>query len=355
MATSRGRQDPPVTTRLFDAGYEFNFFQAVNLLARASRGGMFSRLGAPAQPSREIVRFEVHQSLAFPPSPIHRIARDAPDKPPCMTVAFFGLTGFSGVLPHFYTEVIRQCARRGDSSGAAFLDIFNHRLISLFYYAWEKHHPVVSWARESRAPEAGLPQYLFDLFGMGTRGLRGRMSLPDRTLLLYAGLFAQRPRSAAGLEGILRDYFRVPVTIEQFRGEWLPVGREHLSCMDRDGMHNQLGAGAIAGTAVWHEQARFRVALGPLTFQRLRDFLPHGSAFAALRQLTEFYVERMHAFDVKLILLAAHVPECSPGGDAPDTPRLGLTSWLKTESFGRDADDLILESELSASPQAPGE
>ena len=68
-------------------------------------------------------------------------------------------------------------------------------------------------------------QYLFDLIGMGTAGLRGRMRIQDESLLLYAGLIAQRPHSASALRGILRDYFGVPVEIDQCVGKWYALGR----------------------------------------------------------------------------------------------------------------------------------
>ena len=42
-------------------------------------------------------------------------------------------------------------------------------------------------------------------------------------LLCYAGLLAQRPRSASALAGLLQDYFGVPVTVMQFVGQWLPL------------------------------------------------------------------------------------------------------------------------------------
>ena len=65
--------------------------------------------------------------------------------------------------------------RQKDFSLTSFLDIFHHRLISLFYLAWKKH----------RFPENYLPgaqdrlsQYLLSLIGLGTPGLAGRLGLP---------------------------------------------------------------------------------------------------------------------------------------------------------------------------------
>ena len=48
---------------------------------------------------------------------------------------------------------------------------------------------------------------------------------PDDTLIYYAGLLAQRPRSAQALQQILADYFEVPVEIEQFAGGWYRLDR----------------------------------------------------------------------------------------------------------------------------------
>ena len=48
---------------------------------------------------------------------------------------------------------------------AAFFDLINHRLISLFYRAWEKHHFIVARERGGDEPFA---RHLFDLIGLGT-------------------------------------------------------------------------------------------------------------------------------------------------------------------------------------------
>ena len=48
-----------------------------------------------------------------------------------------GLTGPEGVMPLITRALLAERARAGDPSAADF-DIFNHRIISLFYLAWEK-------------------------------------------------------------------------------------------------------------------------------------------------------------------------------------------------------------------------
>lgn len=263
----------PLDQRLFDFPYEFEFFQAVRLLHLI----LDERIGVGriAKPDEEPVRFKVRQSLEFPPSSIHSLSDEA--DPPHMTVAFFGLTGVQGVLPHHYTEHILARAASRDFTMAAFLDLFNHRMISLFYRAWEKHRfPVRFQLASARHETDEFTRYLFDWVGMGTEGLRGRMTVPDQALLRYAGLLGQKPACASALKAILRDYFEVPVEIEEFTGAWYSLAEEDQCNLDEEDLKNRLGEGALAGDAVWDQQARFRIRLGPLKLAAFVAFLPDG-------------------------------------------------------------------------------
>jgi len=347
MGASRQRPDPSVAERLFDRGYEFEFFQAVRLL-----GLLYPErrmVGEEALPSAEVVRFHQQPSLAFPPSAVHRVWTER--ERTHMVVAFMGLIGPQGALPAHYTETAIARLSKQDSTLVAFLDLFHHRWVSLFHRAWEKHHFVVAYeraARQSPPSEDCLTGYLFSLIGMGTAGLRKRLRVPDQALLLYAGLIAQRPHSASALAGLLRDYFRAPVEIEQFRGQWFPLERPnlcHLEPEERDpqGLHCQLGVGTIAGDAIWDQQARFRVRVGPLSWARFQAFLPGGQALAELFELGGYFVDQRLEFDVQLTLLAPEVPWCRLS-DGDGAPRLGWSAWLKTEEFTKDARDTVLNA-----------
>ena len=183
-----------------------------------------------------------------------------------MTVAFLGLTGTQGVLPFFYTEymIARKAAK--DDTLAAFLDLFNHRLVSLFYRAWEKHRPPILYeqARDPRIAPGSLHPEPVRPDRHGHEGLRGRMRLPDESLLRYAGLIAQRPHSASAIRGILRDYFAVPVEIDQCVGSWYDLEDSDRSYLSPEMERNQLGVAAFIGEQVWDQQARFRIRVGPV-------------------------------------------------------------------------------------------
>ena len=342
MAAPGGRTDPSLEESLFARGYEFEFFQAARLLGRifAER----KPVGGTAKPHEEFARFGAHLCMAFPASAVHEIRRipDSPD-PARVTVAFFGLTGTQGVLPFCYTEWMLERAAAKDDTLAAFLDVFNHRLVSLFYRSWEKHRPPVLYemgaARNQRPDPFTLS--LYDLIGMGTEGLRGRMQVQDESLLLYAGLIAQGPHSATALRGILRDYFGVPVEIDQCIGDWYQLDEADRSYLWPEMERNQLGVGAFAGEQVWNQHGRFRIRVGPLRLKEFLDFLPQGRAMARLVEWARYLAGEAMAFNVQLILRAADVPYCRLDDESTDAPRLGEMAWLKTREFLTDAGDAV--------------
>jgi type VI secretion system protein ImpH len=356
MAPPVRRTDPSLEDILLERPWDFDFFQAVRLLGLMyPEKRLISRL---AQPPDDVVRIHAHLSMYFPPSSIQDLKPDKHEgKPLHMTVNFMGLTGPQGVLPSHYTEYLIARSYAKDSTAAAFFDLFNHRLISLFYLAWEKHHFPIVAEREQKLQSGPkwFTQYLFDLIGMGTAGMRGRLEFPEAALLLYSGLIAQQPHSAMALEGILRDYFRVPIQIQQFVGKWFELESGELAFLNDGGLHNQLAFGAVAGDLVWNQQARFRVRVGPLTWERFNQFLPGGPALAELSALARHFVNQTMEFEVQLVLRAEEVPWCWVSEET-DSPRLGLSSWLKTEEFRSDAGDLVMNvaANLPGRPKVTG-
>jgi type VI secretion system protein ImpH len=333
----------PLDQNLVEHPYRFDFFQAVRLLGLILPDR--PDVGSTAKPSEELVRFKARQSLEFPASAIHDL--DIEHDPARMMVAFLGLTGFEGVLPHHYTEHILARAGFRDFAMAEFLDLFNHRLISLFYRAWEKHHVPALYQKAAVRKDLpdGFTQYLFDLIGMGTDGLRGRMSVRDEALLRYAGLFAQYPRCASALQGILHDHFGVPVEVEEFDGAWRMLDFEELCILDDRDIRNELGVGAIAGDGTWDPQARFRIRIGPVPLARFVSFLPGGPAVRELEDITRLYVGEVLLFDWQVVLEADEVPACELNEEALCGPRLGWCAWLKTNEFEADAEDAVFTRE----------
>ena len=307
-ADNRARpcRSPPLPARpeIWDAlerePYCFDFFQAVRLLERLMPAARASRkIRQPLARSGALRRASLGY-ISSQPDPLHHLARDR--GPARMTVNFMGLTGPLGVLPHYYTELVISRIRAKDTALRDFFDIFNHRMISLFFQAWQKYRFTVAYERGERDR---FSHHLLDLIGLGTEGLQNRQSVPDDSLIYYAGLLAQWPRSASALRQILADYFEVPVEIEQFAGGWFKLDRETQCCFE-DGISisEQLGVGAMVGDEIWDQQSRVRVKLGPLTLAQYQDFLPNGTAYEPLCGLLGFFAGAEFDFEVQLILQA---------------------------------------------------
>jgi type VI secretion system protein ImpH len=150
---------------------------------------------------------------------------------------------------------------------------------------------------------------------------------------------------------MLQDYFQVRARIDQFQGQWLqlePASRTHL---DGELGNNQLGVSAIAGDRAWDRKSKFRVRLGPMTYDRFTEFLPdrdlvaERKTFFLLVHLVRLYAEPTLDFDVQLVLKAEEVPECQLTGEGTFGARLGWNTWLLTQSPSVDADDVVLEGE----------
>ena len=317
--------------------FSFDFFQAVRLLERLYPER--TSVGKFVHPETEVARFGVHASLAFPASQIQGM--DWPEQKPIpMTVNFMGLTGPEGVLPNPYTTLIIERLRAGDSGLRDFLDIFNHRIISLFYRAWRKYRFDVACEEGERDL---FSRHLLSLVGLGTDGLRDRQAVSDDTLIYYAGLLAQRPRSAQALQQILTDYFDVPVKIEQFAGGWYRLDRETQCRLEEGNSESEeLGFGAVVGDEVWNQQSKVRIVLGPLTLERYVDFLPYGQSWEPLGAWVRFFSNDEWDFEVKLILEREQVPACTLGAEGASGPQLGWVSWVKSVPFGRNPDDTVL-------------
>jgi len=339
-----------------DAPTSFGFYQVVRLLSRLFPER--SRMGRWSDPATEVARFRASTSLGFPASEIQELtlredagarrggrASGGSGAPAEMTVNFFGLTGPQGVMPHVYTQYAANRARAKDTATRDFLDIFNHRAISLLFRAWEKNNAVV--AHESGTDDR-LFEHLLDLAGLGTKGLRGRLPIRDEAVAYYAGLLATRSRPAEGLAYLIGDYFDVKASVEQFIGEWRHLDSGGQATLDDDRDAGRLGFGVI-GDAVWDPQARVRLRLGPLSREQFEAFVPGGSAHEALRTLARLYVDELVGVDAQLVLARKEVTPCVL--EVPSTGRaagrrrsggLGRGTWLASRPLTRDPDETTL-------------
>jgi type VI secretion system protein ImpH len=364
MAAAGGRENPGLSGQLLREGHRFDFFQAVRLLERVFRERarddarwLRHPVGYDRPPEREVVRFRAATALSFPASDVAGVrapaappgAADAEAAPPEMAVNFFGLTGPGGVLPLHYAALLLRRVRLRDYALRDFLDLFNHRLVSLFYRAGEKYRLPLSYERSKAegADAAPATHAVFCLAGFGTPGLLGRQAVDDEAFLYYSGHFTHVPRSALALECLLEDYFGLPLDVLQFQGQYLYLGPEERSYAPGngfpDGRNFQLGVSLVAGERCWDVQSKFRIRVGPLDYATFRSLMPNGDTLKPLQQMTRTFVGLEFDFDVQLVLRWDEVPWCRLGSQR-DPPRLGWNTWVRCKPFAREVDDAVFQS-----------
>ncbi|MHC2068067.1 type VI secretion system baseplate subunit TssG [Bremerella sp. T1] len=365
MGTEGRRKRATVASRLIEKPYQFDFFQAMRLLERVAQEDPdafpdWKSVGRDGPPQRELVELKVLCARTFPPSEVTSIIRKRPDaehahpegEPPfTMTTTFMGIFGAQGVMPMHYTQTILDRVRRKDYALRDFIDLFHHRILSLFYKAWEKYRFPIAFERARRhslkPKELDLfTKSLHALVGMGTDGVRQRLLIDDETFLYYAGHFAHRPRSALGLQQILEDYFAFDVVVQQYTGHWLyldPADQSRLpNASGTLGGNNRLGEETVIGQRMWNCETRFRLRIGPVGYQQYQRLMPNGDQLAEVAQLTRTYVGNSLDFDTQLVLKKSEVPPCVLGSEE-EPCYLGYNMWLRVGEFVNDVEDAVFQ------------
>jgi len=314
----------------------FSLFQILRLLERVEREG--TPVGGFGDPAEELARLTHNPSLAFSAREVE--AADIFREGPALIESnILGLTGSEGVLPHPYSILVRQRERVRDLALRAFLDLFHHRLLSLFYLAWRKGVPELAL---ERGQEDGQYRHLLDLVGMGHEPDEALPVPSGDVLAWYTGLLAPPTRSAPALEQLLSDRFGVPVSVEPFVGGWIRLRDVDLCLVGEEDPAATLGTGAVVGDEVWDPHARIRVRMGPLDRDRYDDLLPGAPGYLALKRLVRFFTHDQFEVELQLILAADEVSGTVLGGGPGQDVPLGWSSWLCSRPREVDGDETVL-------------
>ncbi|MEW4490517.1 type VI secretion system baseplate subunit TssG [Thalassoglobus sp. JC818] len=340
---AEGRSSTSDLIRLLTERYaEFDFFQAVRLLQSALMLEVDSRyrrsIGMDALFQNERIRFRSFQSLTFPSTEISRIRQlDDDDNPSAeVTATFMGLTGPNGVLPPHYTSLVieRSHVQNKDYSLRDFFDLFNHRALSFFFQASEKHRLPFVYERSQfiEHRENAITTSLRAVTGIAGPGLKDRSSFHDEVILYFGGLFADRCRSAAGLKQLLQAYFQSDVDVEQMCERWMYLPSECLSSFvvgnSMLGGNMQLGANVVAGSRMREIQSLFRVIFRLMTWKQFLTFLPGSDGHQQVTELVHHYAGIDLDFELEFSIPSEEVCPMSLNRSDESKPMLGWTTWL---------------------------
>lgn len=322
--------------------WNYDFFQALRMIECESPH--LPRIGHSLHLEDDPVRLAQKLECTFAPSTVASMAPAHDDAPATLEQFFFGLGGPNGPLPLHITEFVRDRQRNhGDGASKRFLDVFHHRLLSLFYRAWAEARPTVS---HDRPDDDYWAARLAAFSGRGMPSLRGQGLIADSARLHFSGHLSAPTRYPDGLKAILSDYFGYPVDIEEYIGQWLELPERSRLGISA----HRLGVDFCLGSHVWDRQHAFRIRLGPLTLAEYVGMLPGGEPLKHLAAWVAEYLGYELDWDLNLVLQQSDVPKLLLDG----TYRLGLNTWLGQPT--RHAADLILvrqNAERATPPQDP--
>ena len=332
--------------RLLTRGWQFDFFQAAWLLERYCGDRM--PVGGRGPVSDELIRFRPEVSMSFPATDVRRITArrgaGGADLHYRIDVTFMGLYGVSTPLPlHYAVDILRavepyqarptgeaaaDAAEPADSDGDStptrdFLDIFHHRLVSLFYRSWAKYRYHVTFGMPGRDT---ITEYLLWLVGCARGHDEAALGVNPARLIRYAGLLTHHPRPAVSLEGLLCDYWHgMPARVHQCIGRWVPLTPADLNVL---GMTNcQLGVDLTVGEQVYDLSGAFNITLGPMDWATYLFFLPGEWGYEQTRSLVHYYCSDPLSFTIEIKLLPGEAQPMHLSTD-DEAGRLGLTSWV---------------------------
>jgi len=320
VALANGRPNPSLIETIREQGYRFSFFQAVRLIQALVPGS--ARIGHQGPVDQEALRFRPTLDFVFAASDVAGIKESG--KTPAgprfdVMTTFLGLYGAQSPLPSYFTENLFDSDEESLTRG--FLDLFHHRLISLFYRSWEKYRYDV---RFETGGGDDLSKKLLLLLGLDQESMPADHRIPPVRLLGLAGLVTQVPHSASSLSGMLNEFFEgLPFEVEPCVGRWLPVPADQRNGLAR--MNTTLGQDLLLGEQVFDRVCTFRVAAGPMGFADFMSLLPVGERLPELREVVDTMNSDCLDYEIELRLKVEEVPPLQLSGP---TALLGWSSWL---------------------------
>ena len=296
--------------------WHFDFFSVLRGLERAGVGR--PRIGDSGARDEELALLGQEPYVEFPASNLSKFERDHRGRIKIYS-RFLGMLGPQGALPLQTTIEAKQWNDARDDAFTKFLDIFNHRFISLFFRAWADARPA---AQHDRPSDDRFVAYAGSAAGVGTPPFRNRDSVDDFAKLTLAGLLAPAVKSASRIESMLTQLFKVPVEVEQLVGSWLPLAPEDRSSLS--GRNSALGRDVMLGAAVYSVMDKFRIRIHTRSLAEFETFLPEGKNCEKFADLIYFYLGALLEYDVQLLI---PVPEIRPM-TVGSFGRLGWTSWM---------------------------
>lgn len=299
-------------------------------------------IGTDALPQQESLRIKADPALAFPPTEVRSLRWAGSGNRIEITTNFLGLVGPNGALPRHYTAKALASLRNKENALLDFFQIFQSRLLALFYRAFSRFDVCSSLEMRQCRPDV-FTQALCGVTGFQNDARLSELLGSDAeatSVLSFAGFYSQQRRGAVPLEQMLTAVLGVPVKTEQRVGQWLEIPSSQRTTLPRGnggGVHHRLGRDTVLGRRIWDVASMLVLRIGPLDFEQYCRFISGGDRLRRVGLLSRLYVGLQYDLRIRPVLQAAAVPVWKLSSRAT-THLLGRTIWLRRVSRDYPAD-----------------
>ncbi len=311
-----------LSRRLRQTRGEVDFFALMRLIEALHPE--LPRLGSAPSPQQEAVHLGQMPHLNFPERSLYslefqesRESQESMKSPETMEslehaaggklellVYFLGLCGVNGPLPLELSQYIYQRAfNHGDHTLRCFLDLINHRLLTLFYRAFAHHELPVSFDRAD------------DPIGHALAALAG--ALPPESILTpvkaqaLSAFLMNTQRSGANLALMLSAFFQHEVKVREFAPSRQKMAPQYQARLGRQNCSLncdcQLGRHYFTCTQV------ITVELNNLSYRAALTFMPGGLGGQELCALLRLYLTKPLQVRLRLGIQRTTIPAWSLG------------------------------------------
>ncbi len=275
------------------------------------------KVGYSLSPKQDFARFGQQPLLHFYPAAFYNAKFSKEVGEYKLTNSYFGMLGINGPLPTHLTEhAIERSYKSNDHTFSHFLDIFNHRFISLFYRAWADAEPSVS---HDRPKDDKFISRLCSISGNSIESDKGSSTKQINQYL--SGLLSHKNHSAKVLIQALSQYLKVKVDIEEFVGKWLEISQDEQLKLGH--MNSTLGLTTL-GSRIYQRMYNFDILIGPISFSTYSKFLVDRNKINEIIRLTRQIVGNEYDFAIRIYLDSNQTKPSRLGSSM-----LGQTSWCQ--------------------------
>lgn len=309
-----------VTGNLLDKTTGYSFFQAIRLLRLHSHTCTGKEL---EEFFRDHLRVRPQLSLGFPATDLTGIEQEEREDGDVyrLETTFLGLYGASSPLPVFYTEELLAEASEDKSVTRDFLNIINNNPYVQFFRAWSRSRLMLKAVDEK---DGAWLERLNSLLGYGHYKAFSHVP-PECRRFRHIGLLTQYPRSAVGLETLLKDSLQHgDIHVEQCVLRKVKIPDDQRFCLGVDS--NVLGERSWVGEELEDRNSKFAVHLHELDSGRFHQLLPGAVDGDKLDNLVRGYLVEPFKYDLVLEMMPGEANTAVLGGE--QWSGLGCDTWV---------------------------